>query len=249
MREGRQARGDEPQRRQRVAPAEKTPAKKKGASKKKAVKKGEAKGRRKFPELEKAKEDLLSSLLGTSRPDMVAHKFTAGPRPDLIGNRYWALRKKNLGGSPRRFNSPAELATAIDSYFEWMEENPIHELKSWQNMGLPVGLEVPKMRAMGIASLCLHIGISRKSLSNYEKRGDEYEEIIQTARDIIFTQKFEGAAADQLNSNVIIRDLGLKERTDVTSGGDSVDTIVRKVIDDSEKRERKRKGKPNGENG
>jgi len=247
----RQLRGDDPQRRQRATPSplgviakkekvSQKPGPKKGSAQKKKVVR--TKTGRKSDEVEENSEDGIPERISVPRPSMTAHKFTAGKRPDLIGNRYWARRKENKGGSPRKFNSPEELAEAIDGYFEWMEANPLHELKSWQNMGTPVGLEVPKMRAMGVASLCLHIGISRKSLINYEARSDEYAEIIQAARDTIFAQKFEGAAADMLNSNVIIRDLGLKERTDVTSGDDSVDTIVRKVIDVSDKRERRRKG-------
>jgi hypothetical protein len=34
--------------------------------------------------------------------------------------------------------------------------------------------------------------------------------------DIIYTQKFTGAAAGFLNPNIIARDLGLKEHTDTT---------------------------------
>jgi hypothetical protein len=40
--------------------------------------------------------------------------------------------------------------------------------------------------------------------------------------DIIYNQKFEGAAAGLLKENIIARELGLKDQSDITSGGEKI---------------------------
>jgi hypothetical protein len=38
----------------------------------------------------------------------------------------------------------------------------------------------------------------------------------------MFTQKFEGATVGAFNANIIARDLGLKDQTDVTTNGNDI---------------------------
>ncbi|MFB4060974.1 terminase small subunit, partial [Escherichia coli] len=42
-----------------------------------------------------------------------------------------------------------------------------------------------------------------------------FSDVTSRAEDIIYDQKFSGAAADLLNANIIARDLGLKEQSQV----------------------------------
>jgi hypothetical protein len=73
-------------------------------------------------------------------------------------------------------------------------------------------VKVPKMRAMTIAGLCLHIGVTHETWCQYRKRDEEFSEVTAMIDSIIRTQKFEGAAADLFNANIISRDLGLVDR-------------------------------------
>ena len=75
--------------------------------------------------------------------------------------------------------------------------------------------KVPKMRAMTLEGLCIFLDIDRKTFDNYCAK-DDFFPITSHIRDIIYEQKFTGAAANLLNGNIIARDLGLKEKTELT---------------------------------
>lgn len=71
---------------------------------------------------------------------------------------------------------------------------------------------IPKMRAMTIKGLCLFLDISYTGWLEYGKRG-AYVEVVTRIVDVIYDQKFSGAAAGMLNPVIIARDLGLKDTT------------------------------------
>lgn len=72
---------------------------------------------------------------------------------------------------------------------------------------------LPKMRAMTISGLCIHLGISRQGWHEYRQKED-FSAICERVEDIIRDQKFSGAAADLLNPSIIARDLGLRDGVD-----------------------------------
>lgn len=84
------------------------------------------------------------------------------------------------------------------------------------------------MRAMTIRGLCLYIGIARSTWQEYCKK-DDFSAITTRVEDIIYSQKFEGAAADLLDSNIIARELGLKDKKDFSSEDG---TMSPKTLDD-----------------
>lgn len=120
---------------------------------------------------------------------------------------YWEMSP--LGGKPRSY-SPDTLAEKALAYFEWVERNPLTEEK----ISGGAVFRVNRMRAMTIRGFCLFAGIDLKTFANYDK-DDRYFPVTARIRDIIYTQKFEGASADLLNANIIARELGLAERTDM----------------------------------
>lgn len=132
-------------------------------------------------------------------------------------NTYWTLREKH--GRDPIFESPEELWGKCVEYFDWVEENPLQEEKIFHNSGEVTRTTVSKMRAMTQKGLCLYLGISEETWRNYRIKKD-FIEVTTRADAIIYTQKFEGAAAEFLNSNIIARDLGLKDNKDITSGGE-----------------------------
>ena len=140
------------------------------------------------------------------------------------GNRFWEARAKH--GRSKIFETPEDLWNAAVEYFDWVEKNPLWEHKVTQYQGVPVSMEVPKMRAMTIAGLCLFLGVNEDYLTQFEARldlstdeGKDFSRVIGQIKTIIRNQKLEGAAADLFNANIIARELGLKERTETEHSG------------------------------
>lgn len=135
------------------------------------------------------------------------------------GNRYW-MRRSSHGRDPI-FANADDLWTAACEYFESVEDNPLYETKAFQFQGEVTLQEIPKMRAMTIGGLCLFLDICKETYANYRSR-DDFVVITSRIDETIRSQKFEGASADLLNANIIARDLGLKDSTDITSGGKAI---------------------------
>ena len=77
------------------------------------------------------------------------------------------------------------------------------------------------MRAMTIAGFCLFARITRDTFNRYEK-DKAYSDICALIKEVIYTQKLEGAAADLLNPAIVARELGLADKKDVTTNGESL---------------------------
>ena len=80
------------------------------------------------------------------------------------------------------------------------------------------------MRAMTIEGFCLFCNMAKSTWYEYEKQ-KAYSQIISRVKDLFYSQKFEGAAAECLNPNLIARELCLSEHSDLTSKGKSINTI------------------------
>lgn len=142
--------------------------------------------------------------------------------PAPKGNRFWEARTSY--GREKLFSTPEALWDAAVEYFVWVEENPLQEEKVFHAQGLITKATVNKMRAMTIDGLCLFLGIDDQTLSNYEAKAgyEAYFGVVKQIKSVIRTQKFTGAAADQLNPNIIARDLGLTDKRDLTSSDGSL---------------------------
>ncbi len=80
-----------------------------------------------------------------------------------------------------------------------------------QSGGVPTKIEVPLARAMTLEAMCLHVGITDETWRNYRER-KEFLGVTSQVDAMVYTQKFEGAAANLFNANIIARDLGLKDK-------------------------------------
>lgn len=132
------------------------------------------------------------------------------------GNSFWKLRNKH--GRDKLFATPQLLWEAASEYFEWCEENPLIEVDFAGKDANQV--ERPKMRAFTIQGLCIYLGCNTKYFNDFRDslkgKVDEdskgFSEITSRIIEIIYTQKFTGAAAGFLNPNIIARDLGLSDK-------------------------------------
>lgn len=149
------------------------------------------------------------------------------------GNDYYKLRSKD--GKDKKFKTPAALKKACNEYFDWCLANPFKEEqivnKAWTEIHYeeyqdeegalktrerkithPYSIAtLNKMRPFTLEGLCNFIDISVQGFKKYEERED-YVGVTTRARQIIYNQKFEGAAANFLNANIIARDLGLADK-------------------------------------
>lgn len=128
------------------------------------------------------------------------------------GNRFWEARSSH-GRNPK-FESPEALWSACNEYFAWVEENPLYEVKAFAFQGVVTQESIPKMRAMTISGLCLFLDIAESTWTAYRGKED-FSWVTSRAEKFIYEQKFSGAAADLLNANIIARDLGLKDNSEV----------------------------------
>jgi len=140
-----------------------------------------------------------------------------------LDNSFWKLAGDNIGRN-KTYTESSQLWDDACRYFEWVEENPLSEEKIFHYQGETVKDVVYKMRAMTLGGLCLHMGIDRKTFDHYgSKEGyEEFFPIVTRIREVIAEQKFTGAAADLLNPNIIARDLGLADKKDITTQGESI---------------------------
>lgn len=126
-----------------------------------------------------------------------------------VGNKFWLARSSH-GRNPK-FDNPEVLRNACYEYFEWCENNPLYEEKLFHAQGIITKDTVTKMRAMTLSGLCLFIDIDLGTWDNYRKNQDFFR-VTKEIEQIIYNQKFSGAAADLLNANIIARDLGLADK-------------------------------------
>lgn len=128
------------------------------------------------------------------------------------GNRFWEARSSH--GRTPKFESPEQLWSACCEYFQWVEDHPLWEMKAFAFQGVVTQEPIAKMRAMTLTGLTLFLDITLETWRMYRSRND-LSEVTTRAEQVIYDQKFSGAAADLLNANIIARDLGLKEQSQV----------------------------------
>lgn len=142
------------------------------------------------------------------------------------GNRFWEMRSSH--GRKPIFDDPDKLWDACVEYFAWVEDNPLQTSELVKFQGEAKIATLPKMRAMTIDGLCIFLDVARKTWDNYRARKD-YLPVVTRVEQVMRTQKFTGAAADLLNPNIIARDLGLADKSELT-GRDGAPIAVSQVV-------------------
>jgi hypothetical protein len=143
------------------------------------------------------------------------------------GNRFWEARSSH-GANPK-FKGPDELWSACVEYFEWVEDNPLYEDKITSYQGTNKHEPIAKMRAMTLSGLYDFLGISHTAWQSWRER-DDLSAVTTRVERIIRRQKFEGAAADLLNPNIIARDLGLVDKQETThEAGSTIQELMQRI--------------------
>lgn len=136
----------------------------------------------------------------------------------LPGSSWRNIKKEDFFKGERLFHSPEELWEAACGYFAWIEDNPIITQKLFSSQGVVTRAEVPVARVFTIQGLCLYLGISRDTFHKWSVGTDTtlLQPACRAIRDVIYAQKFEGAASDIFNPTIISRDLGLRDVKEVS---------------------------------
>lgn len=141
------------------------------------------------------------------------------------GNKFW--EKRSSHGRNPIFETEDDLWCAACEYFEWVEKNPLWEEKSYMYQGKPVRDTIAKMRAMTLDGLQVYLDISHTTWQNYRAKED-FVAVTTRIEKIMREQKFTGAAAELLNPNIIARDLGLADKSEL-SGKDGGPILVNRI--------------------
>lgn len=141
--------------------------------------------------------------------------------PAPKGNEFWKQRSKH--GRDKLFASPQLLWSAACEYFKWCESNPLLEEKGFAFQGTVTKETFEKMRAFTMSGLCFYLHCNEAYFRQFKSDNEGFSTVIGEIEQVVYRQKFEGAAADLLNANIIARDLGLKDRTDHTTDDKPID--------------------------
>ena len=135
------------------------------------------------------------------------------------GNQFWKLRSKH--GRDKIFSSPQILWEQACEYFSQCDKNP---LKAEKVFGTGKRMSEKRMVAYTLSGLCFYLKCDEDTFRNYGEKDEyqEFHEVVKEINQVIFTQKFTAAAANLLNANIISRDLGLKDSSDITTDGKSL---------------------------
>lgn len=134
----------------------------------------------------------------------------------------------------RKYEDAAALMDVGLEYIRFCQNHPLQGEKVAFHEGKAVRTHVNKIRAMTITGLCLFMGITVPGWHAWKRDRCPNDPMWKMAMDnieqAIYDQKFGAAAADLLNAQIVMRDLGLKERTDITSNEQPLQRIERRVV-------------------
>ena len=162
-----------------------------------------------------------------------------------IGNQFWKLRSKHgrdkLFATPDLlWEAACEYFEWCDSHPEYIVEQKKGNqtikvnIKQGKNAEEPINIadqinesgliKIPIKRPYTIQGLCLYCDCNTYYINQFEaalkEKDDEiskdFTQILHTIREIIYNQKFSGAAIGLFNANIIARDLGLKDEKGIT---------------------------------
>lgn len=141
------------------------------------------------------------------------------------GNSFWKFRTKH--GRDKIFSTPESLWEAAVEYFEFTDK------RKWQKDDW-VGKDAIKVKRKtetpySLKGLFLYLDVSDRYFIDFEEalegKNDDvsngFSHVITRIRNIIYTQKYEGAVVGAFNANIISKELGMSEKisTDITTGG------------------------------
>ena len=134
-------------------------------------------------------------------------------------NQFWKQRAKH--GRDLIFSTPEILWESCLQYFEYTDTRKWYKTEFTGNKAIEC--KVPNETPYTWTGLYLFLDCMHSTWMEYEKRKD-FTTITTRVRNIIYTQKMEGAAVGAFNANIIARDLGLTDKQDLKISKVGVDS-------------------------
>ncbi len=145
-----------------------------------------------------------------------------------IGNQYWKKRSKH--GRDAIIQDVETLEKASDEYFQWCHDNPIMELDYKIAGGEIVPVSIPHPRAFKKEEFARFCGLSEwRLITDLRKKGKDFSQVITHIEKSIADQKYDYAVVGMFNSNIVARDLGLKDEVKQEITGDQLTVTVKKM--------------------
>ena len=143
---------------------------------------------------------------------------------------FWKASKEQVlnanRGRPKAYETPEELAEACAGYFEWCENNVVEEEVLVNFQGVTTKETKAHPVPMIIRGLCNYIGVNEATWRSWRQTRPDLHAIMSWAEDVIYKQKFAGAASGQFNPNWIARSLGLADKSELTGkDGGPIETL------------------------
>ena len=140
------------------------------------------------------------------------------------GNQFWKLRSKH--GRDKLWENPQLLWDACTEYFE------ATDARKWKKVEFngkdAIKCEVPTDTPYTLTGLFVFLDSNHQTWNLYRERED-FVAVVTRVEQIIYTQKFEGAAVGAFNSNIIARELGLTDKKDISHKGIPDTNITYKI--------------------
>lgn len=147
------------------------------------------------------------------------------------GNQFWKLRSKH--GRDKIFATPDVLLEACNDYFEVTDKRVWNKIEYKGSDVIKV--EIPTSVPYTLTGLCIFLGVNSQYFGDFKKTcSEDFSLVIRNIEEIIYTQKFEGAAVGAYNANIIARDLGLSDKQDLTNNGEAFPAPIIKIYPKSE---------------
>ena len=141
------------------------------------------------------------------------------------GNQLW--RKRSKHGRYKIIQDHVLLWEDACEYFEWCLNNPIIKIEF---KGTAQGIEevqTPQPKVFQKPALAVFCGMSKwKPINDLKLVNDDFKQVVNEIEAIIYTQKFEHAAVGMFNSSIIMSDLGMKNKSDLTSNDKEIKPTV-----------------------
>lgn len=135
------------------------------------------------------------------------------------------IMRKHKGKTPDLLKHPEALVNGCMNYFNWVDNNQWREQVVDFYRGVHYKTSQTKVRAYTIEGLCAFVGVSldrwRKALAD-EATDEDTRAVMDWATNVVYEQTFTGAAAGLLKDSVIMRKLGLAEKSEAKVDTNSV---------------------------
>lgn len=138
-----------------------------------------------------------------------------------IGNQFWKLRSKH--GRDKTFSSPELLWESACEYFEATDARKWVR-KDWVGKDafeVQRETETPYTKS----GLCLFLDCDWRTIESLKDDSNkDFLQIVTRIEQVIYTQKIEGASVGAFNASIVSRELGLADKADITTKGESINT-------------------------